>query len=469
MKLPLVNTLARFVIVAVPLVLFVWLAWQELVPTGVFHVIKHPGVASAFVDRLLPDSRIENERLITGDPAFFFVHPHRGFETIEAEIQFKNNGARLIEFGGLAAREPEVYDLHPLQNTILDELDWPRITQEGITLYQRNPVFTSVGDFLAQEPERARIATYQYDLKRPFILSGYMPSSLTQTIDVSLRGGHIFKTYIKDESLDFTFEYMDMNRDEGSDAVEVIVFNALGEPVADAVAFDDNNRSNNAVASSKREMRVQAHGLAEGVYKVELRSSRDIFWRRIITKQHKIVFQHQVFLADEVGYQHTPRPVRFYTQAKRLVWQTRHVEGVQTVSIGREKLEIARPYERYIVDVEEAGLIPMLAPRADVIVETDGPVAFSREHYFNPDPVPLRFHTNIDRLSVDYVIAHYTPPQQTGEWLTQRVVLDARVLDLQDGTWKLVFSIPGIDEQEASVEIGDLHLTFRRPALLSNL
>lgn len=459
------KILVRFVqgiLLLIPLVVFGWLTWQELVPTGVFVVTKSQTEPSPFIDRLLPDARVDGAT-ITGDPSFFFVHPHRGFDRVDAEIQFKNKGASIVEFGGLARPEPEVYDLQPLQNTLLDELDWHHLERDGISLYQREPQFDSIADFLTNLPPRDQVGTYHYTLKQPYRLEGYRPRFIQQSIDVSLRGSHVFKTYIKNEELSFVVDYMDMNRDEGADGLEIVVFNEGGEAVGDLLVADDGNTQGNELASGLKTTTLRIPALPEGVYKVEVRTTRDVFIRRIRTPQQKIVFLNNVFLGDEVGYQPTPRPVRFFTQAKRLAFQTRHAEGVQTVSVGNDALEIERAYERYVAEVEQDGVVPVFSPVADLLIHTDGHVAFSRQQYFNPDPIRLTFHTDLDRLGINYVIADYTPPEQQGEWTVARASFDTRVLYQEEGTWKFVFSIPGIVSQEASVEVGDITMHWHRP------
>ncbi|MFC1788011.1 hypothetical protein ACFLZY_02220, partial [Patescibacteria group bacterium] len=412
----LITRIIQIIIIALPSVLFGWLLVQEIVPSGVFvvnHSVEQP---SPFIDQILPEQRVlglqqdqdgDWVKTIIGDPAFFFVHPHRHFDQITTEVWFKNSGVPIVELGGLSQIEGQVYDLKPLQNLIIDQSDWFYLEDQGLTLLQRHKKYSSIKDFLEKQPDRGQIATYNYSLDQPYFLNGYQPGLELTTTNVSLRGFHVFKTYIKDEKLSFDFEYMDMNRTEGQDPITVLVFSEAGELVASQIATDDGNISNNAQPSTLQNLSISATNLSEGVYKIELKTTSDIFFRSFTTPQSKIVFMDNVRLADEVGYKENPRPVSFWTESKQLAFQTRHVEGVQMINIGTSGLDLKEPYQRFAYQIEEPGITGVLVPKGDVEVFSSGHIAFAKNQFFNPDPVRLRYNTDLDQMEVDYIIADY--------------------------------------------------------------
>ena len=53
------HRLSHAAFLLLPGVLFGWLAWQELVPTGEFRLSWEPGDRSAFIDPIRPDQRVE--------------------------------------------------------------------------------------------------------------------------------------------------------------------------------------------------------------------------------------------------------------------------------------------------------------------------------------------------------------------------------------------------------------------------
>lgn len=463
--------LIQLLIVSVPVALLAWLLSQELVPTGTFEVRHELTDASPFVDRLLPDARADLVGNITDDPVFFFVHPHRSFDSVGAEIWFQNDTAPIVELGALGNVEAQAYDLRPLQNLTIDRLGWIRLEKDGKVLLQRSLAYRSIDEFLASPPPVSKVATYHADIGKPFVLDGYVPTTDTQAIAVSLRGSHEFKTYVKDETLSYDFWITDMNRDVGADSVGVVVTNADGIAVGDARAPDDGDVSASSNGSSMRHVKLRIPGLPEGVYKVQLQASRDIFWRTISTTQQKLVFLNTLFLGDEVGYKDVSDPITMWTEAKHLSFATRHVEGLQNVTLGLSSgppLAIDEPYKRFELDVTYPGVVSISTERGDLEVTADGHVAFDWKMYFNPDPVRLTDRTDLDALGVDYVYAEYVSPRKVGDWYVANAEFDASKMVLDKGAWKFAVSVPGIRAAGGTVTVKSINLTMRRPPFSLN-
>jgi len=461
-------------IAVLPVGIFCWLVWMNLVPSGVFVTERSVHGQSAFIERVLPDTRVREPYVdasgdwvqsIVGDPAFFFVHPHRRFDMVQAEVWFKNETVPIVEFGALAQNVGEVYDLHPLQNLLIDHSSWNRLEQDGFVLLQRDPVYESIDAFRKHPPAREQIATYHYALETPFRLSTYNPSNEKQTIDVSLRGFHEFYTYIKNETLHFDIRYMDMNRTNGDDSLRVVVLNEAGQSVGEVRALDDGNTGDNSRPSALKTLTLDILHLPEGVYKVQLQAEHDIFFRSIITSQQKMVFLNQLYLADEVGYQETPRPVSFWTEGKHLQFVTQHADAVQDVQVGKTIISVTKPYEEYRTVLDELGVLSGHIPKGDMIIRGDGLFAFAPEQYFRPDPVRLRADTDLDRQGIDFIMAKYKAPKKEGNWFVVDVKMDASILSFQDETWKFVFSLPGIDASTQEFLLGGVRLTLQRPVL----
>lgn len=467
--------LTRFIqllLIVIPVGIMAWLLNLWFVPSGEF-VVKHTvGEASPFIDELKPETRVsqiyetpqgEPVQAIQADPAFFFLHPHRKdfFDQVVLEVWFQNETLPIVELGGLARSNPESYTLYPLHNRLIDESTWKRLDQDGLVLLQREPHYHSIADFFEDPPSRDQVAVYRTDFDVPYRIDGYQSTSELQTLDVSLRGRHEFKTYIKNETLEFLFRYMDMNREDGEDVVRVTVFNEAGQPVKEARASDDGNISDDAVVDhGLRELQLTASGLPEGVYKVVMDTTRDVFFRQIVTPQQKIVFLNTLFIGDEVGYREPWEGATFFTEGKRIRFQTRHAEGVQTLSSGNQTLEIAQPYEWYTLSLRGEGVESVFVPVGDLEVVAEGKFAFSAAQYFNPDPVSLNAYTTIEQLGVDYVLADYESPRQQGDWLVATIPFTAWDLYEEDQTWKFSFSIPLIQELAAELLIHRIDTTF---------
>lgn len=462
-------------IILIPVGLFFGLLNIELVPSGKFTVEREVNEASPYLDRLLPDARVwapyqETDgawvQKIIGDPAFFFVHPQRSFEKTEAKIRFKNTGVLLVELGVLADLATGAYTLEPLQNLIIDNSSWAKIEDGKTVLLQREKKFLSINDFLSAMPARDEIATYHYGLTDPYRLKNYQPLSTEQIIDVSLRGSHEFNTYIKNEKLNFVFSYTDTNRQVGEDVVALVVINEEGGVIAEVRSQDDGDTGNGGGLSGLKELILSAEALPEGVYKIQMKASEDVFFRAIKTQQQKITFLNQLWLADEVGYREGAQELNLWTEGKNLKFTTRHATGAQTIAVGQGTVAIAEPYVEYNYQPPEAGLVKIsLSEREDLLIKTNGHFAFSAAQYFNPDPVRLTADTDLDRLGVNYIIANYKPPTKDGEWLVATAAFNLSRAAFEDKTWKFVFSLPTVDSNEGEFLLNSIKMDFFRPPL----
>lgn len=453
--------IGQWVFFLVPLAVLIWLARIELVPDGVFEIDHTVGDVSPYIDALAPQDRLADERTLIGDPVYFFLHPHRHFDLLEFELWFQNRSVPIVEFGGLVEIKPDVYDLRPIHNAIIDSLAWPTATDGTFTLHQKTKRYDSIDAFFADPPARENVAVYRADYGVPFRLPGYTPSPQPQTLDLSLRGRHELKTYLKNETLDLRVEYMDMNRDEGADPVTVTVFNERGEPVVDARAQDDGDTRAQAIASPMKELRVTTQGLPEGVYKLVWNASRDIFVRKIHTTQQKLVFVGGVYLGDEVAYRAEPHETQAWTASKRIRAQTRHASGVQTLTREGETYDVASPYEMYTFKTD-GELRPIHVPQGDIELWFDGPLSFTREQYFQPDPHVIRPYTDIPGQGIEYILTSYQSPRAVGDWLVQTVSFDTAPLSFEKKAWKFTFSVPDITEQDGTFTVDRINMRWHR-------
>ncbi len=467
--------LVQGILILVPVGIFGWLCVQNFVPSGTFVVSRPVQKTSSFIDALQPTDRVSSVykddsgsfvQAIHADPVFFFVHPHREFDSVEAEVWFKNEKTPIVELGVLATKDPERYQFKPLQNLLIDQSTWSRLEDKKLILLQRTPLYRTVEDFLKNPPQLGEIATYNTSLDAPFRLPGYVRSTALQTIQATIRGHHEIKTYLKNESLNFQFSFMDMNRDEGSDAISITVFNEKNEPVAQSSLTDDGNITMSGKPSGLQNIYLRKDGLPEGVYKIVVSAPRDIFFRQMVTSQQKIIFLNTVYLGDEVGYRETFQPLTFWTEAKRLSFQTRHAEATQTILIGSKSFAITEPYHFYTTSVANSGLTLVKIQKGDLEIITDAPIAFFESHFFRPDPVRLWPHTDLDALRINYLIANYTPPTVKDGWNVAKVSFDTKELLLDKESWKFSFSTPEIVELHTEVLVKEIVLRFYRMPIL---
>ncbi|HTM68947.1 MAG TPA: hypothetical protein VL426_06655 [Candidatus Binatia bacterium] len=405
-----------------------------------------------------------------GDPLFVDVTPPSGFDTVTMSLSYENSGHPMVEVGALSSSIDEQYDLRPIESRLLDALPWKKVSSGALTLYQRRGGYASVDEFFRDPPARAKVAVFGTDAPIPYRLEGYEPSAEGREIGVSLRGHQRMLTYVKDEPLNFTFTVQDMNRQDGADPVIVSVYRGDGaEPVARTILRDDGDTTDDQRSSKLRTVPVSLVAPEEGFYKIEFTASADVFIRKIATRQRKLVFADKLYLGDHVGFSDLTPPITVFTDGQRLVARTAHAESVQQLTVAGTRLSLDQPNLRYVRDLAGAGLAPIVSSKRDVLLETDGLFALSKEEYFDPLPLALQWFTtakDLDDRGIEYVLAAYEPPRVDGSLRTGTVAFDMRKLArTKEGAYRFVISAPGIAETRHDLSLASISFSMRRPAV----
>ncbi|MBI2551604.1 hypothetical protein HYV73_04700 [Candidatus Uhrbacteria bacterium] len=457
----------HLVLASVPAALLFFLLWQTLIPSGTFSVSSKIGTLSPFIDRLLPDQRVammeedgDTFARVTGDPAFFFVHPPRRFDSVDVTVTYKNKDAPVLELGGLATAAPEVYDLNPLQQNLLNGLDWPRVG-EGQTLYQRDPRYGSIDEFQRKPPMRDRMAVYHTGISSPLILDGDQETIVpVVSRDYSVRGGHQIKTFFRGRELQFDFAYVDENKRQGSDPVVLRLFDRLNQPVAEGRGEDDGEVGETGKAAKKRFVSLRVPSLGEGVYTIDVEASEDIVFQTVETPQRFWVFTSPILLS----YAYEGYPIQLVTFGPHLAFEAPTAQGVQRMVVDDALVSVSTPFTR--VKTTAVGLSnrhTITSYAGDIRVISDGPIAFDDSSLFMPDAWRLLPETDLDAQEIDFILTDYTPPTVTPDgWSTATATFDASTLLLKDGAWKFALSLPSLPGG-AFVDVKQIDVTFHRP------
>lgn len=468
------RVLIKTLIIAMPILLFLYLLRLDINPSGVFEVRQTVGELSPYVDRLLPDTRVLGVtpgddgayQLVIGEPTYLSIHPPGAYDSLTVEMEFQNAKQPIVELGLVVNDDPLQYTLQPFQSLLIDESQWYRLKNNGVTLLQREKTYSSIEDFEADPPERSSIATFHHTLEAPYRMDAYVPAGTYTSVDVSLRGYHEYLTYIKNEPLMVQATFMDMNREYGEDVVELLAVNEAGQIVGGTTVEDDGEVAATAHGSSLRHAALVVSALPEGVYKVILKADRDIFFRTLTTRQRYMTFVGPMFIGDDVGYREDSKAVSLFTDGKHLSFETYHADAAQKVQIGSDELLMPEAQVRYDHDVLDTGLVGIWAEAGDFLMTSDGKVAFTRSQFFNPDPVKLSATTNLDDLGINFIIAEYSPPEKDGDWLKSSATFDlSTVYGLPSIDLKLVLAAPSIAALQNEIRVHAFHLIFERPPL----
>ncbi|OJI06314.1 hypothetical protein BK004_04075 [bacterium CG10_46_32] len=147
-----------------------WLFFQNLVPTGEFVLQYKKGSAISPITDLHPEQRVidldddgPNSQRFYVDPVYFDAKVPREFDTVTVDITFQNQAQPILELGARRLRGSWGFVMKPLQNTIIDNLDWPCQRYDGVLFCQKQERYTNLSALLVKPPSEP-ILTYHYAL-----------------------------------------------------------------------------------------------------------------------------------------------------------------------------------------------------------------------------------------------------------------------------------------------------------------
>jgi hypothetical protein len=214
------------------------------------------------------------------------------------------------------------------------------------------------------------------------------------------------------------------------------------------------------------EKQIALKDLAPGVYRLSLLADDDIFVRRITTTAQHWVIGPWIYFADNVAYSTSSPATKVWTNSRHLVAETRHVEGLQTVSLGNASVTLTKTHQIYKLDrqtSELSGDLQLTAPRGDVRIVGDGYFAFSRDAMFLPYPRRLTDASDPAGEGILAVITPYRPPSSTADgWLELKSSFRLSP-DMEKP--KLTLSAPGLFARQGTIDIRRVSLRYSRSAL----
>ena len=447
-----------------------WLLYMGIVPGG--HIVYSTNLDGDdfFIGKLTPTERVQYEEgavAIIGDPAYFNLRTPRPFDRAILTFKYRHqriNGGfdPIIEAGVLADKVVWRYDLKPLENRTIDQLllAWDIIREDDIVLLQRNRTFDSLAAFLESTTSPDRIAAYNYDPQKEYLLPDYEAQCVEERpcydLPVSLRGSYQFYTYVKNEELDFRFTFLDLNENRDGDPVDIFLY--YEDALIESRHLDDDGvTSDNREKSEERELALELPNLPEGVYKIEVRAGGDIITGKIATGQSRLSFINKVELAKAGG-----KYITLWTDSRKIQATTVYPESLQVIGAGDDELEIDATYKQFELALDRATTSDPQAiflDRDGLILSGDGLFAFSPEAYLNPRVRRVNGDLDINGKGIDYVVARYAGPAIKGEWHEAQAVFDLKRAYREDGKYGFIISIPGLktdDETDDAVLVGGI-------------
>ncbi|MBT3690578.1 hypothetical protein HN800_03150 [bacterium] len=477
----LVNNLYSFfkiIIIIIPFILLAFLINKDLVRSGTISFVYDFSQDSPVITNLFPANRMSDVnkvkdfdiywQSINNEPVYFETRLPQTFDKAEVEVMYQNNDLPLIQIGlnNMGSNEWN-YDFKPLENKLLDNLDWFKLESSDKALYQRKKQYLSIDQFLEEKDTLTNFAAYNYDIDRKFTIPNYLASDDYKVMDKTLRGTHSFYTYIKDEALDFVFTIQDINRAEGLDELKIKLYNDQGILIYEKKVDDDGLISKYDPASASRNINFYFEGLAEGAYKIVLDCADEIFFREIKTKQKYLTFIDRLYLVDNPSYSDgfidlEYKPTAIYSTIPRLGFYTSHKEGKQLIGINNEVIEIDETHKNYYLTPSSMPVY-MFIPKNDIKVFGQGLMSLSDDMYFNPEIYNLRNIT--DFSNIDYLITDYIKPTLVNGWQTGKVSFDLNNASVINRKLRFAISAPELNSLNEEIPVLQIKVTLTKEPL----
>lgn len=418
----------------------------------------------------LPDTTLQ----LHDDLVYFSTNMTFKFDKATIKITFKNNNLDQEIHLGFQDRESYHYDTKLIDSNILNDLSWSFV-DDSPRLYQKNKVYNSYQDFLANLPADSLVGFYDFEanvLKQTYI-PDYSPSSSETVINTPMRGKVVLYVYLNNEPFKMWVSKQDLNWYEDPDPVNIKIYKDKDVVYSSTIDDDGITDSSNKVLPPM-EAYIQNPGpdLPEsGVYKVVIDSGRDSIIKSIRTNLHKIIFDSPLNLVSnsdeypQIIEKTTENKV--FSNALVLSAQTLHNSGLQDIKIGDSILKLIEVKKEESTKTAQP-ISEVTIPKSDVVLRgLLGNFAFSKEQFFTPSKFKLLPITEKgDIETVNYIITNYKPSLQQGEWRVAEAEFDLKTAYIEDGKLRWIIRAPGLKENGTQIIIKKIEVEFSKKPLI---
>ncbi|OGF41314.1 hypothetical protein A2477_03080 [Candidatus Falkowbacteria bacterium RIFOXYC2_FULL_47_12] len=467
----------RFVLYSILLLIILVLLNKAILPFGKITYKVTPCDNSFFIQKLHPKDRVSVvdkktcTQRVSGEPVYFNLNTQRTFNEADATITYRNSGQNNVIEMGVQADARKNYRLQPLENKIIDSLNWDKISENGVTLLQKNKIYNSVDAFLNNLPPKSEIATYHYDLPTQATIPNYQPNNQPVIIKQPLRGSYQFYTYVDGPTAEFEFLFSDLNNNKDADNVALTLYDMRNNPVTVRNIVDERGGEEMRQAQDAGGLHLELTTLAPGFYKMEMAATDDIVTTQILSSQKILSFINRLWLADSsqlppltkgrVGVGYT-----LYTDAGEITASTLNPAALQKILINHDVLNLDETYRQFSVPANEP-LNTIQFAHDDVIISGAGIFSFSPESLYNPNYRKISKNQNLD--SINYIITTYQPqPNAAGEWRTKTLHFDLKNAFRYKHNYNFILSVPGLiagDHVDDYVEIKNIKINLQGRSL----
>lgn len=441
--------------------LVIFLVWQTVVPFGSISYQTDFLGYNYFISELSPRERLQGEpgkqqRIITGEPVYFYLRSPRPFQTATVTVTVKNPNP-FMEIGLCRDKVSWHFERQPLYIENLEKraIEQYIIQENGVLLWQREKTYSSIKDFLNSPPLLDKITTYNYRLDSLFRLADYRSVSEERTIQLGARGGYTIITYSDGHPIEIHFSVS--SKEKNNILSQPLVISLYNEQ--DHVIIRKEIPVSDAVATQS--IMIKSETLDPGPYRIEVKGGNEIITENIITAQTQISFAHQLWLTDRDRSNSV-----LVTDGSYVKVQTLNPRSLQTITVEKDSLELSETYKQFslVLKDQTRAMKQIQLVRDDVMIATDGVFAFRTEDIINPTARTFSSTLDINQAGIDYIIARYQPIGLSSS-ITREMKFNLSDTCLDKGRFPFLIAAPDISADQAT-EIQKVDITLEGKTLL---
>lgn len=388
-------------------------------------------------------------------------------EGVWVNLRFKGNPKEIRI--GVRGSEKEKYQYLPLYYHILNSLSWNKTLDGNTTLWQREKKYKDISELANKLPieDQVKVASYFFNPSDIAMKENNSSAQNNIKIEKKLRGTHNLWFIVDKQPFLLTVFKQDANSYKGEDVLSMQIFNGQNK-IAEQLILDDGVTDNGGLMMTPQKGEIKINDIKPGVYRIVLKDmteNADVQIKSIEVNQPSFVFQSPVFVVDE-------KTTTLWTNTKQLKLITNHNIGIQTVKLdSKYDLKIDKTNENYEFNLNKPEdtdnnkeLHQLEIPKNDLIINGDGYFAFTKESFFNPEPIKMVDLSKItDMEKIDYIIANYQQAKKDGEWYSALAYFDPKDIVI-DGD-KLYFSLesPELSSYGGEIIVDNLEITVKKP------
>lgn len=438
-----------------------WLILLRFPVNGVTHFRFAFDGRTPWMNTFLPGERVTQPgpqtdgwvgQRVFGDPVYANARIPGVFDEVEVAFEARFLHQPFLEMG-YSTQGTTSYEFKPLWSEALSK-GWRHVTMGRVSGFVRE----DLPDKTLLDAPTDRVLVWRATPPTDQFMDAPVQEKFYER---SLRGAHDFYFVPTDGQIYLKLLLQDVNRSR-----------AGGNVVAFRLTKDEDVLWTDAISTSGNqdhhpgdvyEKIIQIHDLSPGVYHLAIIADDDIFIRRFSTKAKRWVIGPRLYFGDTSGYATSTLPATAWTNSSHLTLETRHEEGLQTVTLGTASVQIPRTHEVFSLDRASnqlTGDLLLQAPRGDIRFLGDAYFSFDPSALFLPSPRRLTDNTDLQKEGIYAVITPYQKPDELGEgW--KRLHLRFPIEDARDRLF-FVLSAPGILLRQGAVDIRSAEFTYRR-------